>query len=312
MPRTFRIEPTTPPLDWRGTDITFPVTTHDTGGRLSLQRTVVPPNSTNPPHCHGQEDEVFYIESGSMIARTPGSEHTLHAGDLVYLPRGVPHQLTNTDSTSTLLTLLAPGAIEHAFRAGIQEPDRLAEEMHIYGVHILDELKPCTHRMVPDVADAPIVVRADEGDAFWMAGDEYRIKLASERGDGRFSIVHFPVPPGGGPKPHVHNEDEEIFHILEGDCAFYADGATVRAGAGQTVVLPRGIPHCFRNTSDRPASFLTITTPGGFDRFIRACARPANPGGTPPPPDADEIARIMNAASDFGVTMRPDIHWVPS
>ncbi|MEM1423409.1 MAG: cupin domain-containing protein [Planctomycetota bacterium] len=312
MPRTVRIEPQAPPLDWRGTDITFPVTTHDTGGRLSLQRTAVPPSSTNPPHCHGQEDEVFFIESGRMIARIPGSEHVLNAGDLVYLPRGIPHQLTNTDTPSTLLTLLAPGAIEHAFRAGIEEPDRLADEMRIYGVHILDELVPYQHPMVPVPSTTPFVVRADEGDAYRMAGDEYRIKVPSERIDGRFSVVRFTVPPGGGPTPHVHSEDEEIVHILEGACAFYADRDTLRASAGQTVVLPRHIPHAFRNTSDRPASFLTVTTPGGFDRFVRACGNPASPGASPPPPDADEIARIAAAAPDYGVTMRPDINWDPS
>jgi mannose-6-phosphate isomerase-like protein (cupin superfamily) len=117
MPRHIRIEPTAPPQQWLGAEVTFPVSSHDTGGRFSMQRSKVPGDYKNPAHCHRQENEVFYVESGRVIASTPDAQVELGPGDLVYLPRGVPHQLSGAGEPSTILTMLAPGAIEHAFKA---------------------------------------------------------------------------------------------------------------------------------------------------------------------------------------------------
>jgi quercetin dioxygenase-like cupin family protein len=130
--------------------------------------------------------------------------------------------------------------------------------MPTYGIHLLDELKPYTHPLAPN-PEAPFVVRADEGERWRLAGDTYTIKVPGERTNNRFCLVHFDIPPGGGPKPHVHTRDEEIFHILEGEPSFYADGDVVQGKAGQTVVLPRNIPHCFANRTSERCAFLTIT-----------------------------------------------------
>ena len=38
-------------------------------------------------------------------------------------------------------------------------------------------------------------------------------------------------------------------------------------------VLPRGIPHSFRNTGSAAARVLTIFVPGGFDKFVEELDR---------------------------------------
>jgi quercetin dioxygenase-like cupin family protein len=42
-------------------------------------------------HVHRNEDELFYILDGQMLVACGGRTFTAHAGDLVFLPRGVPH-----------------------------------------------------------------------------------------------------------------------------------------------------------------------------------------------------------------------------
>ena len=60
------------------------------------------------------------------------------------------------------------------------------------------------------------------------------------------------VPPGYGVPPHVHEIDDELFFLLEGELILTGpDGeTTVRQGA--CVPLPRGVPHGFRNASVAP------------------------------------------------------------
>lgn len=312
MPRTIRLEANRPDdaADWFGSALHFPVHADDTGGRVSMQLAELPPGASNPPHSHGSEDELFYVLQGAVTATTPAGPTRLEQGDLILLPPGLPHQLTGDAKTgATILTLLSPGAIERAFQNVVADPSpaRLKQEMTVYGVDLLDTMQPHQHPLAPNPA-APTVVRAGEGDRYWMAGDTYTIKVPGELVDNRFCLVHFDIPPGGGPMPHVHTRDEEVFHIVSGRAEFYADGTVVEGEAGQTVVLPRGLPHAFRNHTDGRTEFLCLTSPAGFDAFVRRVGQPAGAGDAPPP-DAKELARLKAAAGEFGIELRPELDW---
>ncbi len=91
------------------------------------------------------------------------------------------------------------------------------------------------------------------------------------------------VPPGYGVPLHVHDVDDELFLVLEGELTLAGpDGETV-AGPGACIPLPRGVPHGFRNATARPARMLVALTPGiqaleMFRQFDRAGrARPLQP-----------------------------------
>lgn len=74
--------------------------------------------------------------------------------------------------------------------------------------------------------------------------------------------------PGDGVSLHVHDRDEEFYYILEGAYEMEAGGERFTAEAGSLVVIPRDVPHQFRNTGDVPARALMIFRPGGFDEMI--------------------------------------------
>lgn len=42
----------------------------------------------------------------------------------------------------------------------------------------------------------------------------------------------------------------------------------IRAKQGETAFVPRGTPHCFKNTSDRMARLLVLFTPGHIEGFF--------------------------------------------
>lgn len=75
-----------------GNEILFKLTGDQTGGALSLGLAVVPPDASAPPlHAHETEDEVFVIVEGTYRVFADGAWSEAGPGDVVFLPRGVPH-----------------------------------------------------------------------------------------------------------------------------------------------------------------------------------------------------------------------------
>jgi len=62
---------------------------------------IPPGKAAYPYHYHTQDEECFYILSGSGTLRTPQGERVVQAGDFLFFPAGEhgAHKLTNTGDT---------------------------------------------------------------------------------------------------------------------------------------------------------------------------------------------------------------------
>ena len=69
------------------------------------------------------------------------------------------------------------------------------------------------------------------------------------------------VDPGGGVTPHVHPAMEERFEVLEGRPSFLAGREWKTASPGETVVVPAGMRHAYRNRSDEIAHMVCHARP---------------------------------------------------
>jgi quercetin dioxygenase-like cupin family protein len=69
------------------------------------------------------------------------------------------------------------------------------------------------------------------------------------------------VRPGGYVPVHVHALQVERFEGVSGTLRFRLGRKRVTLGPGDTLVVPAGTPHGFRNASREPASFLIELTP---------------------------------------------------
>lgn len=58
---------------------------------------------------------------------------------------------------------------------------------------------------------------------------------------------------------HVHREDDEAWHVLEGRLCFRFGDDEVDAPAGTTVFVPAGVPHAYSVLE--PSRYLIIMTP---------------------------------------------------
>jgi quercetin dioxygenase-like cupin family protein len=104
--------------------------------------------------------------------------------------------------------------------------------------------------------------------------------LRSEHSAGAVSVIETAPPPGAGPRLHHHDFDE-AFYVLDGELTFQLGDELRRAGPGDLVFAPRGVPHTFANLSDRPARQLIVCTPAGFERYFARMA--AERQGIEPP-----------------------------
>ncbi|WP_161993499.1 cupin domain-containing protein [Muricoccus nepalensis] len=149
-----------------------------------------------------------------------------------------------------------------------------------------------------DVMDQRVgLLEAGEGEALDVFGATMVVK-AEPGPHGLFLGEHL-TPPGFFVPPHVHAEDTEVFHVLDGELTVFDGVAERRHGPGTTVTLPAGSRHGFRNDTAGLVRFLVMASPGvqclemfrHFDRAGRAA-----PGGLTPP-------EIVAICGQYGVRM---------
>ena len=81
-----------------------------------------------------------------------------------------------------------------------------------------------------------------------------------------FDVEFAPTAPGA--PPHHHQNEDEVYYILEGEVTFLLGDRVETAPTGSTVILPRGMMHATWNESDKPARALTIVSQNSRFEFF--------------------------------------------
>jgi mannose-6-phosphate isomerase-like protein (cupin superfamily) len=84
-----------------------------------------------PPHLHRATDETFLIESGEIEINRGGELLRGRRGDVIYLPKGIPHALRviGNDEGVTLVVCVVPGGFDRFFAACAEEFKKGEPEM---------------------------------------------------------------------------------------------------------------------------------------------------------------------------------------
>jgi mannose-6-phosphate isomerase-like protein (cupin superfamily) len=134
----------------------------------------------------------------------------------------------------------------------------------------------------------------DDGERFVFGEGTVLVKASGDQTAGAFTIWE-ELPPLLDTPMHVHEREDELFHILEGEHIFQCGENEFHVGPGGFVFLPRQVPHAHRRVVPGRGRLLVLTAPGGFEGFFRMLAE-ADRAGTLGP---DAYAA---ASERFGIT----------
>lgn len=143
----------------------------------------------------------------------------------------------------------------------------------------------------------PILIPAGEGKTVSVIGNEITIRLHGRDTGGVLSMAETVDQPGGGPPPHIHQNEDETFQVLEGEYEFMCGGKTFVARKGATVFAPRGIPHSYRYLGEKPGRLMLTLTPAGFEGFFEEVGALS--------PAQQEIPRVLEIGRKYGLEFLP-------
>jgi mannose-6-phosphate isomerase-like protein (cupin superfamily) len=111
----------------------------------------------------------------------------------------------------------------------------------------------------------------DEGERLEFGNTTIVVRASADDTGGAFTLLE-EAPPLVDTPTHVHEREDELFYVLEGEHVFTVDGVEHRAGPGGLVFAPRGVPHAQRRVVPAEGRLLVLTAPAGLDGFFRELA----------------------------------------
>jgi mannose-6-phosphate isomerase-like protein (cupin superfamily) len=120
------------------------------------------------------------------------------------------------------------------------------------------------------------------------------VRASAETTGGAFTLFE-EVPPLVDTPLHVHENEDELFYVLEGEHVYEVGTQEFRAGPGGLVFARRGIPHAQRRVVPGEGRQLVLTSPAGFEGFFRELAA-AHEAGTLGP------EAYAQASENYGIT----------
>ena len=97
------------------------------------------------------------------------------------------------------------------------------------------------------------------------------------------------LSPKRGTPLHVHPFQDEVFYVLEGEYHFQVGQDRHQLKVGDSIFLPRNVPHSWVQASERGRMTVTLQPAGKLEEFFVTLAQLK----TPPTPD--ELAKIFEA-----------------
>lgn len=110
------------------------------------------------------------------------------------------------------------------------------------------------------------------------------VKVASRDSAGTLALFEYHGRVRGGPPLHVHDSQDETYFVRDGTWLFEAGGERHRLGPGDTIFLPRRVPHSFCQLSEEGRLVFLFTPAGDMVAFFEALSRIDGP----PAPDVEQ------------------------
>lgn len=93
------------------------ISSKDTDSNLTVFEYTGNEKGGPPLHIHPFQDEIFFIQDGKYLFQVGDEKHNLTVGDIIFLPRNVPHAFAQLTDKGKMLFFFQPsGKMEDFFR----------------------------------------------------------------------------------------------------------------------------------------------------------------------------------------------------
>ncbi len=124
------------------------------------------------------------------------------------------------------------------------------------------------------------VMTANERKTAQVFSVRTELMMRSEDTGGVYSSYEIIAPPECGARAHIHSRENENMYVIEGTFHFRCGEQECVLGAGDSIYLPKGLPHSFMNAGQTTGRLLGVATPAGLERFFE---------------DVDEVVKVKQA-----------------
>lgn len=113
----------------------------------------------------------------------------------------------------------------------------------------------------------PLILEEGQGRVYTCGTMTAIFKADENETNEKYSISEWWLEPNSnGPGAHQHEENDEVFYVLEGTTSILVGEKWVDAKKGTFVRIPAKVIHDFKNKTDQKTGVLNFFIPGGFER----------------------------------------------
>lgn len=158
-------------------------------------------------------------------------------------------------------------------------------------------------RFFADAADAEPSEQVLVGSGYRFMNQLVRVRATAAQTGDAFGLVDIETPPGTGPPPHRHTNEDEALVVLRGNLGASIGREEREVEPGELVHLPRGLDHGYR-AGPEPLRHLNLVKPAGFEAFFSEVGTPIAEL-----PRTTDPARLGAIANRYGVTLLGPAQW---
>jgi DNA-binding transcriptional MerR regulator len=101
-----------------------------------------------------------------------------------------------------------------------------------------------------------------------LGGEPHDCKVSARDTNGAMCVFEF-TGGGGGPR-HLHHDQDEWIYVIDGEFQFEVGDKRFRVGTGESVFIPRKVPHVWACVSGKPGKIINVYQPAGkVEEFFR-------------------------------------------
>lgn len=258
-------------------------------------------------HTHTQ-DEGLYVISGKCTFNAGGQQGLSGTpGTFVSIPGMTEHSFTVDEPDTHVLNFYLPAGFEQlligvAHPALKREPppadqveamlppkflsSKLAKDYgqeNVLGDPFADPPNPelMYTRPTPGARVFPFTSSVQSAPSYWYKEGSWTVLASASQTGNSYSLFEARLSQGHLFSPHLLVDKDVVYYVLAGELEFLLNNITKVAQRGALVFIPRGTVFAVRVCSEK-AHALTLTTPGGTERWIEDLGIPCQPDGSAP------------------------------